>query len=251
MVIPAVARVGNALGRRYRRAEREVFKRTPSFKNGVSCPSCGWKGSRFAPSSKPRKPNRICPQCHSTERVRALMLWLDGLERDNDRLVMEVAPIGLLQQRCRNQGVKYASLDLRPTKAQICGDLCLMPLRDRSVDLFVCFHVLEHVPDDHTAMAEIGRVLSDGGVAVLSVPWNPSAQETFEDPDADPSEYEAIYGQSDHVRIYGRDFAQRLQTAGLVVEEQIWSEIFTPGEMAIHALGGMDDRFWICRRPQQ
>ncbi|MGB6057102.1 MAG: methyltransferase domain-containing protein [Microthrixaceae bacterium] len=176
------------------------------------------------------------------------MLWLDSFGPEPGRVEIEVAPIGLLKQRCTQRGDHYASLDLRPGAAEICGDLCLAPLRDRAVDLLVCFHVLEHVPEDHTAMAEIERVLSDEGLAILSVPWNTDLQQTFEDPDADPADFERLYGQRDHVRMYGRDFSERLRSAGLAVEEQIWTDLFTTGQIAVHALAGSDDRFWICRR---
>ena len=45
-----------------------------------------------------------------------------------------------------------------------------LPLPDRSVDATVCFEVLEHVPDEAVALAEIWRVLKPGGDFVLTVP---------------------------------------------------------------------------------
>ena len=45
-----------------------------------------------------------------------------------------------------------------------------LPLPDRSVDAAVCFEVLEHVPDEAVALAEIFRVLKPGGDFVLTVP---------------------------------------------------------------------------------
>ena len=35
------------------------------------------------------------------------------------------------------------------------GDITAMRYADRSVDWFICFHVLEHIPDEGAALAEI------------------------------------------------------------------------------------------------
>ena len=97
------------------------------------------------------------------------------------------------------------------------GSLTDIPLRDDSVDLMVCYHVLEHIPDDRAAMREMARVLSPGGLALVQVPFRPGTV-TDEDPDAPEEERVRRFGQADHVRYYGDDFEDRLVEAGLAFQ---------------------------------
>jgi ubiquinone/menaquinone biosynthesis C-methylase UbiE len=92
---------------------------------------------------------------------------------------------------------------------------------DGSVDIILCSHVLEHIPEDRKAMAEIRRVLKPGGFAVLLVPLVVGVDETHEDPSIVSEELRWKYfGMGDHVRQYGkRDFVARLEAAGLKVEQ--------------------------------
>jgi SAM-dependent methyltransferase len=103
-------------------------------------------------------------------------------------------------------------------------DLTALPLLDGVIDVILCNHVLEHIPDDRRAMAELVRVLKPGGWAVLQVPRSEAA-ETFEDASiTDPDQRAALFGQADHVRMYGRDYPDRLRAAGFIVEEHAFSQ---------------------------
>lgn len=67
----------------------------------------------------------------------------------------------------------YHGLDItvRDSRPTLIGDIqSLGMLADSSFDAVVCLEVLEHVPDPAHAVAEIARVLQDGGVLVLSAP---------------------------------------------------------------------------------
>ena len=65
-------------------------------------------------------------------------------------------------------GLDITARDSRPT---LIGDVqSLGMLRDAAYDSVICLEVLEHVPDPAGALAEIARVLADGGTLVLSVP---------------------------------------------------------------------------------
>jgi SAM-dependent methyltransferase len=80
-------------------------------------------------------------------------------------------------------------------------------------------HVLEHVDDDHQAMRELFRVLRRGGIALLTVPINPSRTTTYENASITrPVERQAHFNAPDHRRFYGLDFADRLSEAGFAVE---------------------------------
>ena len=79
------------------------------------------------------------------------------------------------------------------------------------MDVIICNHVMEHIPDEHKALSEMYRVLKKGGVAVINVPLDESRAQTFENPEYNTPELRLKYfGQHDHVRIYGRDYAERL-----------------------------------------
>ena len=160
-----------------------------------------------------------CPRCGSLERHRFLSLLLGVLApelRDLDTVV-EIGPsrqstvlVDQLGAR-RRIGLDFG-YDGREVDALAC--LTRLPLRDASVDLLVCYHVLEHVPDDAAAMHEIARVLSPRGIALLQVPIRMGVP-TDEDPSASPEERLRRFGQADHVRWYGDDFDSRLSAAGL------------------------------------
>ena len=111
----------------------------------------------------------------------------------------------------------YVGMDFDPGAdsriVNVQASLTQLPLPDASVGLMICFHVLEHIPDDAAAMAEIGRVLAPGGIAVVQVPRREGVP-TDEDPDAPPEERLRRFGQRDHVRFYGDDFEDRLRAAG-------------------------------------
>src|SRR5947209_5469031 len=54
------------------------------------------------------------------------------------------------------------------------GDATAMPFDDGSFDRVIAAEVLEHVPADQRALAEIARVLRPGGMLAVTVPaWLP------------------------------------------------------------------------------
>ena len=108
--------------------------------------------------------------------------------------------------------------DLHAGNVDITMDICDMQLPDNRFDFIYCSHVLEHVTDDRKAMREFYRVLSPRGMAFLLVPI--TAEVTFEDPTVtDPKERLRLFGLEDHVRVYGKDYTDRLRQSGFDVEE--------------------------------
>ena len=183
------------------------------------CAACGSTvGRRFRPGPCGR-PEATCPRCGSLERHRFLSLLLGALAPDLRDLdtVLEIAPSPQSTPLLDRLGARRRlSLDLGHDKRAVdaLASLTALPLRDGSVDLLVCYHVLEHVPDDCAAMREIARVLSPRGIALIEVPIKGGVV-TEEDPSASSEERVRRFGQRDHVRWYGDDFDDRLTAAGL------------------------------------
>jgi SAM-dependent methyltransferase len=134
--------------------------------------------------------------------------------------LLDIAPTNTMIGPLRNlAGGLYVGIDLDPSadkrKVQVTADLTELPFPDRSFSAIVCYHVLEHVIDDKSAMSEIARVLASDGIAFIQVPWRPN-RATDEDPSVISSEERVQrFGQADHVRYYGDDFEVRLHEAGL------------------------------------
>ena len=130
--------------------------------------------------------------------------------------------------------------------AQVRLDITALPFADGSLDAVVCNHVLEHVPDDRAAMREFRRVLSPRGWAILQSPLDPRRAVTFEDFSVqDPGERERVFGQFDHVRIYGRDYIDRLTTAGFRVEAVPFADQLGSDTVTRHAL--RSEEVVLCR----
>jgi len=131
----------------------------------------------------------------------------------------------------------YITADLESPLARVKMDVQAIPFADGTFDVVFCNHVLEHVADDRRAMREVWRVVRPGGWGVLLSPVDEGRAETFEDDTVtDPAERTRLFGQYDHRRVYGRDYADRLREAGWRVEEIDYLSALTPAERAKYAL---------------
>lgn len=168
-----------------------------------------------------------CPVCHACDRTRLMKLYLERHAGVGSRPVslLHVAPdLGLYRWLSSQPLLTYVGSDIdaeryRHIEFMKSADLTDLPFASATFDIVVCSHVLEHVPDDAAAMAEIRRVLVPGGRAMLLVPLATDGEGTDEDPEIeDPAERERHFGQWDHVRLYGKqDFVDRLHAQGFDV----------------------------------
>lgn len=198
--------------------------------NRVYCPCCDSHFHRFIPYG-PRR-NGMCPRCDSLDRHRLLWLYLpDCTNIFRDRLkVLHFAPEATFQKMlCGAPNLEYTSADLDSPLAMVSLDITDISYTENTFDVILCSHVLEHIPDDRKAMSELYRVLKPGGWALLLVPFDAERSETFEDPNVvDPKERERLFGQFDHVRVYGRDFKDRLEHAGFTVRQEFYAQRLGP-----------------------
>jgi len=161
--------------------------------------------------------------------------------------MLHFAPERCFADRLRSApNVDWLSADLLDPSAMLKVDITRIQLPDESFDAIYCSHVLEHVPDDGTAMRELARVLKPSGWAIVQVPI--ASPTTYEDPTiTDPAERERVFGQWDHVRTYGHDVEQRLSAAGFVVQRFSARDVATPEECERMSLRE-NDWIYFCRR---
>lgn len=193
------------------------LKNTP-VAGGVRCPLCRGRFRRFLEHRG--RPHARCPRCGALERHRVLALWLDSNHLfDADSRVLQMAPERSLERALKSRPHRsFVTADLRPGAADVEADITALPFGDSSFDVVICNHVLEHIPDDIKAMSELFRVLSPGGTALMMHPIDYGREHTYEDESiTDPEERRRAFLQEDHVRIYGADFARRLESVGFQV----------------------------------
>ena len=167
--------------------------------------------------------NALSPSTFSLERHRLLWLYL---KRETDFFekkikVLHFAPEkAFLSKFKKLENISYDTIDLNSPLADIKADICNLPLKDNTYDFILCNHVLEHIINDKKAMQELYRVLKKGGIGIFQVPIDITKNKTFEDFSiTDPKERNKLFGQYDHVRIYGMDFFDRLINVGFEVKQ--------------------------------
>lgn len=205
----------------------------------VECVCCGEKFITFLPAGIQKRANSRCVKCGSLERNRTLWLFL------KERNELFSNPVKLLHVAPEKQyypwfaklsNIDYHPIDLYPEAYNYGSkttkmDVTKMTYEDNFFDAIICSHVLEHVPDDAKAMSEMFRVLKPKGWAIINVPVNYSMEKTFEDPFInDPKKQLELFGQPDHVRVYGKDYFDRLRNAGFNVDVIDYPKKFSHNE---------------------
>jgi SAM-dependent methyltransferase len=187
------------------------------------CNLCGWRGWEFGSDSW--HPHTICPKCQSQVRHRLMIAcYLLLPEWSFDRLfkgrrVLHFAPERQVRRLVERLASQYVTADFLDPACDLRLNMSRMDaLGENSFDAVIACDVLEHVPDDLEAMRELQRILSPGGVAVLTVPQADDLTVKVElPPHASAAERLRLAGQEDHQRIYGEDFARLLQQIGFHV----------------------------------
>jgi len=182
-----------------------------------------------------QRKNVLSPSTLSLERHRLLWLYLKN-ETDffsKKLTVLHFAPEQAFYKRFRKlNNLDYTTTDLNSPLADVKADICDLPFSDKSFDFILCNHVLEHIPDDTKAMNELYRILKPGGTAILQIPQELDRAESFQDDSiTDPKERAKIFGQYDHVRVYGRDYFDKLRAVGFKVEEANYTSELSEAEI--------------------
>jgi len=195
--------------------------------------------------------NVLSPSTLSLERHRLFWLYLKNETSffSEKHRVLHFAPEQAFYKRFkRMKNLDYTTTDLNSPLADVKADICALPFKDNDYDFIFCNHVLEHIPDDTTAMQELYRVLAPGGMAILQVPYEASRDITFEDDSiTDSKERAKIFGQYDHVRVYGMDYFDKLRSIGFNVEAINYSEILPEGNVDKYLLA-KGELLPICKK---
>ncbi len=167
--------------------------------------------------------NVLSPSTLSLERHRLFWLYLKNETNffTAEHKVLHFAPEQAFYRRFKKMGhLKYITTDLNSPLADVKADICDLPFNDNEFDVIFCNHVLEHITDDTKAMQELFRVLKPNGYGIIQIPQDLSRASTFEDETiTNKKERAKIFGQYDHVRVYGRDYFHKLRSVGFHVEE--------------------------------
>lgn len=221
---------------------------------GRECPVCGCRKRKFLPYGYvTSRENALCPRCLALERHRLIWLWIERETNltDYPRKMLHIAPEVALMRKFKqiyaSNSELYVTADLESPLATLHFDVQQIPLDDESFDILICNHLLEHVENDHKALDELFRVMRHGGWGIILSPMDDSRETTFEDDSiTDEAERTRIFGQYDHRRIYGRDYADRLHKAGFKVEVIDYAAQLTPEERNLYAL--TDEKLYIVRK---
>lgn len=177
---------------------------------------------RFLPYGYAKvRENVLAPGTLSLERHRLFWLYLKNETTffSAPLRVLHFAPEQAFVQKFKKQkNLTYTTTDLNSPIADVKADICDLPFKDNSFDFIICNHVLEHIPDDTKAMQELYRVLAPSGTAIVQVPYDAKRAITYEDDTiTDQSERTRIFGQYDHLRVYGMDYFKKLSSIGFDV----------------------------------
>jgi len=174
-----------------------------------------------------QRQNVLSPSTLSLERHRLLWLYLTNETNffTSKKKVLHMAPEQCFLTRFRKLNHDYITADLDSPIADVKADITNLPFQDNSFDVIFCNHVLEHIPDDTKAMQELYRVMKKGGMGIFQIPQDLNREITFEDNSIiNRKERAKVFGQYDHVRIYGLDYFKKLRSIGFKVNEVDYSK---------------------------
>lgn len=210
-----------------------------------ACPVCGAKLRDFITMFENDK---LCPNCGSLSRKRALLSYLlKNHLISSDSVWLHFTPSLGLYNYLKTKVDKYYPTDYQTNAYPYNFDITNLELPDNHLNYIICYHILEHIPDDIKAMNELFRVLRPGGRLFAQVPFG---AETDEDPSVtDPAERKKRFGQEDHVRVYKfEDFLNRLASVGFICTPIYAKDNITSEQQKFWGIS-QTDVFLSCQKP--
>lgn len=163
------------------------------------CPICKKGNKKFI---KLPDGDDLCPFCGSRSRTRHLYSYISEQHLISGSILHFSPSRSLFRVLKKEPGIDYVTSDFEDEfMAQFKYDITAIPRPENSFDLIICYHILEHIPDDMAAMRELSRVLKSSGTCLIQTPFKEG--EVYEDPTiTTPGGRLEAFGQEDHVRIY-------------------------------------------------
>ena len=205
-----------------------------------------------------RRKNMLCPSCLSTDRDRLIYFYLTTIKElpNKEVTLLHVSPEHSIKDYLTTfQNINYYSGDKFEERYQgfyydkttFSLDLINLKFPNEYFDIIICNHVLEHIKEDQKALQEIKRVLKYEGWAILQVPIACENEKTIEYQKMSSQKRRNIYGQSDHMRLYGLDYPDRLRSNGFKVKEWRASDLLNGNEISKFALNNDEKVFIITK----
>lgn len=202
IVIDLVPKSLRVILRKVLMVKRLLFFKAPQFYCHVCNANVKGVLVGFFPS-----PVLACLNCLSLSRQRMVARFFNEQKLQNKN-ILHFAPEESLKNKILSlQPNKYVSADIDGDKygGMDCINIENINYEDNSYDYIVANHILEHV-DHNLALKELFRILKKGGRLFLTFPivysWKKNYQNEFI---KNHRERELHFGQSDHLRIYGRE----------------------------------------------
>jgi len=206
--------------------KRILFKYEPYFRfiqyqfykgKPYQCNICNKKLRRFI---QLEDEDKLCPNCGSLSRTRRLWQILDSEFLKEKISILDFSPSRSIYRVLKgNSLLSYISSDLsRDFLSDVKFDITKIESHNDTYDLIICYHILEHIEDDYSAMKELYRVLKIDGVCIIQTPFKQG--EIYEDSSIKSEEARTQhFGQKDHLRIYSTNgLKERLKECGFQVE---------------------------------
>ena len=208
----------------------------------IECPCCGWQGRRLFDYVEMgyTARNASCPQCDSHSRHRLFFLWLRDqyqIEQKEGTAVIFAPERALASLWDRARKLLIFRVDIEASRGvDIIGDMMQLPFAAEFAGLIWCHHVLDQVPDDRVALGELRRILSPTGELIVS-----AGESTVAETREFGFSNKAFSGNR---RLYGADFADRLNAAGFSVQKVNWD--LSEADRRRYAVDA--ECFYVCRK---
>lgn len=204
---------------RFRKVTYLMFKG-----NNYECNICNKQLRKFI-----QLPNgeKSCPYCGSLGRNRRLyQLLTNEFTKQTSLDVLDFSPSRCLYRKLKkNSSINYTSTDYADEFiADKKLDITAIEENDNSFDIILCYHILEHIEDDLTAMKELYRILKHNGKCFIQTPFKEG--DIYENSLLKtPTERKEHFGQEDHVRIYSiKGLKSRLEKTSWKMETKSFEE---------------------------
>lgn len=219
--------------------------------SSFSCNICGYEGlfldkrSMVAGGLVYRA--RRCPSCESGSRLRLVVSYFqsENIDLESPQSLLHFAPERAFANYIKPyQQVKYSTADPMMDGVDISCGMESIPLPDSSCNMIMANHVLEHVEDVEASLAELRRVLRKDGQVLFTIPIDWDLKNSYSvEKELDPVTRIRLFGASDHVRQFGSDFSNILESNAFQVSEFRNEEGFRKA----HRINNDEDVLFVLR----